>query len=80
MRASPPGKLEDQMAKTPQAAALQFMDAIVPAATAKAASEANDIQNVIDAQKGRLSAPALGLELSMPSKSAKLVTIWTMRR
>jgi peptidyl-dipeptidase Dcp len=44
-------KLEDQMAKTP-AAALQFMDAIVPAATAKAAREAKDIQAVIDAQKG----------------------------
>jgi peptidyl-dipeptidase Dcp len=44
-------KLEDQMAKAP-AAALQFMDAIVPAATAKAAREAKDIQAVIDAQKG----------------------------
>ncbi len=44
-------QLEDQMAKTP-AAALQFMDAIVPAATAKAASEAKDNQAVIDAQKG----------------------------
>jgi peptidyl-dipeptidase Dcp len=44
-------KLEDQMAKTPKAA-LQFMDAIVPAATAKAAREAKDIQDVIDAQKG----------------------------
>jgi peptidyl-dipeptidase Dcp len=44
-------KLEDQMAKTP-AAALRFMDAIVPAATAKAAREAKDIQSVIDAQKG----------------------------
>jgi len=44
-------KLEDQMAKTPQAA-LQFMDAIVPAATAKAAREAKDIQAVIDAQQG----------------------------
>jgi peptidyl-dipeptidase Dcp len=44
-------KLEDQMAKTPQAA-LQFMDAIVPAATAKAAREAKDIQAVIDAQHG----------------------------
>jgi peptidyl-dipeptidase Dcp len=44
-------KLEDQMAKTPQAA-LQFMDAIVPAATGKAAGEAKDIQNVIDIQKG----------------------------
>ena len=44
-------KLEDQMAKTPQAA-LQFMDALVPAATAKAAREAKDIQDVIDSQKG----------------------------
>jgi len=47
-------KLEDQMAKTPEAA-LQFMDAIVPAATAKAAHEAQDIQAVIDAQKGDFS-------------------------
>ncbi len=44
-------KLEDQMAKTPEAA-LRFMDAIVPAATAQAAREAKDIQAVIDAQKG----------------------------
>jgi peptidyl-dipeptidase Dcp len=44
-------KLEDQMAKTPEAA-LKFMDAIVPAATGKAAREAKDIQDVIDAQKG----------------------------
>jgi len=44
-------KLEDQMAKKPEAA-LQFMDAIVPAATAKASREAKDIQKVIDAQKG----------------------------
>ena len=44
-------KLEDQMAKTPQAA-LKFMDALVPVATAKAASEQKEIQDVIDAQKG----------------------------
>jgi peptidyl-dipeptidase Dcp len=44
-------KLEDQMAKTPEAA-LKFMDALVPVATAKAAREAADIQAVIDAQKG----------------------------
>jgi peptidyl-dipeptidase Dcp len=43
--------LEDQMAKTPDAA-LKFMDALVPASTAKAAGEAKDIQQVIDAQKG----------------------------
>lgn len=44
-------KLGDQMAKTPEAA-LKFMDALVPAATAKAASEAKDIQDVIDSQNG----------------------------
>ena len=44
-------KLQDQMAKTPQNA-LKFMDALVPAATAKAAGEAKDIQEVIDSQKG----------------------------
>ena len=44
-------KLEDQMAKTPEAA-LKFMDALVPGTTAKAAVEAKDIQAVIDAQKG----------------------------
>jgi len=43
-------KIEDQMAKTPETA-LQFMDALVPLATAKAAGEAKDIQDVIDAQK-----------------------------
>jgi peptidyl-dipeptidase Dcp len=44
-------KLEDQMAKTPENA-LKFMDALVPAATANVATEAKDIQDVIDAQKG----------------------------
>ena len=42
-------KLEDQMAKTPEAA-LKFMDALAPVATAKAASEQKEIQDVIDAQ------------------------------
>jgi len=50
-------KLENQMAKTPEAA-LQFMDAIVPAATGKAAREAADIQAVIDAQKGGFQVQA----------------------
>jgi peptidyl-dipeptidase Dcp len=54
-------KVEDQMAKTPQAA-LQFMDAIVPAATAKAAHEASDIQSVIDAQHGGFSVQAYDWE------------------
>jgi peptidyl-dipeptidase Dcp len=50
-------KLEDQMAKTPEAA-LQFMDALVPVATAKASSEAKDIQEVIDAQKAGFTLQA----------------------
>ncbi len=54
-------KIEDQMAKTPQAA-LKFMDAIVPAATAKAAREASDIQSVIDAQHGGFSVQAYDWE------------------
>ena len=44
-------QLSDQMAKTPEAA-LQFMDALVPVATAKAASEAQDIRNVIGQNEG----------------------------
>jgi peptidyl-dipeptidase Dcp len=43
--------LEDQMAKTPEAA-LKFMDALVSGATSRAAREATDIQAVIDSQKG----------------------------
>jgi len=43
--------LTDQMAKTPKAA-VDFMDALTPAATARAANEAKDIQNLIDSQHG----------------------------
>ncbi|MGA2908885.1 MAG: M3 family metallopeptidase [Terracidiphilus sp.] len=43
--------LTDQMAKTPEAA-IHFLDALVPATTAKAASEARDIQALIDSQGG----------------------------
>ncbi len=43
--------LTDQMAKTPEAA-IHFVDALVPAATAKAASEAKEIQALIDSQHG----------------------------
>jgi len=43
--------LQDQMAKTPEAA-LKFMDALVGPSTAKAQSEAAEIQTMIDAQKG----------------------------
>ena len=44
-------QLQDQMAKTPEAA-LQFLDALVPASTAKAKREAADIQAQIDRQNG----------------------------
>jgi peptidyl-dipeptidase Dcp len=43
--------LEDQMAKTPEAA-VKFMDALVPASTANAVAEGKEIQAVIDSQKG----------------------------
>jgi len=43
--------LTDQMAKTP-ATALHFVEALAPAATARAASEAKDIQALIDKQNG----------------------------
>jgi peptidyl-dipeptidase Dcp len=41
--------LEDQMAKTPEAA-VKFMDALVPASTANATAEGKDIQALIDSQ------------------------------
>jgi peptidyl-dipeptidase Dcp len=43
--------LMDQMAKTPDAVK-QFLDRLIPSATAKAKREAADIQQVIDKQKG----------------------------
>jgi peptidyl-dipeptidase Dcp len=47
-------KLEDQMAKTPDAA-LNFLDQLVPAARANANAEATEIQAVIDEQNGGFS-------------------------
>ncbi len=44
-------KLENQMARTPEAA-LKFMDDLVPPATANAESEAKEIQAVIDKETG----------------------------
>ena len=44
-------RLQDQMAKTPENA-LKFLNALVPAASAKATGEAKDIQALIDQQKG----------------------------
>ncbi len=74
--------LQDQMAKTPDAA-LNFMNALVPGATAKAASEAKEIQAVIDAQpvlrKGALLC-SRGTGTSTPSRCARRSTTWTSRR
>jgi peptidyl-dipeptidase Dcp len=50
-------KLEDQMAKKPEAA-IKFMQDLVPAATARAQTEAKDIQSVIDQQKGGFKVAA----------------------
>ena len=55
-------KLGDQMAKTPEAA-LKFMDALVPAATAKAQGEGRDIQAVIDSQGGKFQLEPWDWEL-----------------
>jgi peptidyl-dipeptidase Dcp len=44
-------KLDDQMAKTPETA-LKFMQGLVPAVTARAKTEAGDIQALIDKQHG----------------------------
>lgn len=50
-------KIQDQMAKTPQAA-LDFMHKIVPAATARAQREAQDIQALINKQNGGFTLAA----------------------
>lgn len=50
-------KIADQMAKTPDAA-FTFMRNIVPAATARAQRELEDIQQVIDEQQGGFEAKA----------------------
>ena len=44
-------KLQDQMAKTP-AAAIQFMDTLVPKATANAATEESDIHDLMSKEQG----------------------------
>ena len=54
-------KIEDQMAKTPEAA-LKLMDALVGPATAKAMGEAKDIQALIDKQQGGFKLAAYDWE------------------
>jgi peptidyl-dipeptidase Dcp len=54
-------KVEDQMAKTPEAA-LKLMDSLVGPATAKAMGEAKDIQALIDKQQGGFKLAAYDWE------------------
>ncbi len=54
-------KLNDQMAKTP-AAAIGFMQKLVPAATARAALEAKDIQAKIDLDQAALKQATFSLQ------------------
>ncbi len=50
-------KLDDQMAKTPEAAE-KFMERLVPAAVARAKAESKDIQATIDQEKGGFQVQA----------------------
>ena len=54
-------KLDDQMAKTPQAA-MSFMDKLAPAAVARAKREAADIQTQIDKDQAALKQPTFKLQ------------------
>ena len=57
--------LSDQMAKTPEAA-IKFLDGLAPASVAHAENEAKEIQALMDAEHGRLSAGAVGLGVLQP--------------
>src|SRR5215471_2807190 len=50
-------KLQDQMAKTPQAVD-DFLGKLAPAATARARREAGDLQKLVDAQQGNFTLEA----------------------
>ncbi len=72
-------KLEDQMAKTPEAA-LEVHGCAGARATAKAAREGKDIQ-AVDRRAGRAAShSSLGIGSSTPSRSARPSTISTMRK
>ena len=67
--------------RSPGSGAQQFMDAMVPASTAKAVGEGkDDIQDLIDAQKKVDSNWSLGIGSSIPSKCARRSTISMSRR
>ncbi|WIG57164.1 MAG: Dipeptidyl carboxypeptidase Dcp [Rhodanobacteraceae bacterium] len=54
-------KLQDQMAKTP-ATVMDFLDKLVPAETARATAEADEIQKTIDADQAKAGKPTFELE------------------
>lgn len=54
-------KLQDQMAKTP-ATVMDFLDKLVPAETARATAEAEEIQKTIDADQAKAGKPTFKLE------------------
>ena len=71
-------KLQNQMAKTPEAAE-DLLNKLAPQAIAKAKAEAADIQQLIDKQGGNFKLePWTGI--STPSRFAKKSTIWTRAR
>jgi len=56
--------LTDQMAKTPEAAK-KFLDALMPASTARATGEAKDIQALIDSQSGASQSGSQGSRFTL---------------
>ena len=54
-------KLQDQMAKTP-ATVMAFLDKLVPAETARATAEADEIQKTIDADQAKAGKPTFKLD------------------
>ena len=71
--------LDDQMAKTPQAAE-KLMTELVPAATAKAREEAAKMQTIIDRDEGRIQARDPRTGSSTPRRCARPTTISTSHR
>ena len=71
-------KLDDQMAKTPEAA-LRFLDALVPAATAKADARGEGYPGADRAQHGGFSSQPWDWEF-YADRCARRSTIWTRRR
>ena len=67
--------LTDQMAKTPKAA-INFMDALTPAATAKAPEKARTFRRLSIRNTAALRS-SRGTGSSMPSRCARRSTIWT---